>query len=364
MLNNVILIVIGSFKTGGAERMAINTGEQLRKQGFEIHYALQRGIFELPHNIESHFIHVFNNNINRNKYIVHLRSIIGLFLLNLKLLPNAIIGFTYYSSFISTFTFHPRIIGRFDANPYIIPRKLRHRIANYMVLWPFVRKIVVPSIGLKDQISSFHPKYKNKFVSIHNSIDESSILSDSNEDVKVPFERYIIGIGRLKKLKNFELLLQAYAQSGLVEDFGLVIVGDGEWKEQLISLSRSLKIEEKVFFTGNVKNPFPIIRKAHVLVNTSNAESFCNVIVEAFCLSVPVIATDCDFGPREIIGDSNAGVLVPINNIEFLIKELNDVCLNEGRHEGMKKHTYKVVNKFLPSSIGKVWEDLFVQLAK
>ena len=43
-----VLIIIGSFKMGGAERMSINTGEELVRRGFDVHFIVQRPIFEIP----------------------------------------------------------------------------------------------------------------------------------------------------------------------------------------------------------------------------------------------------------------------------------------------------------------------------
>src|SRR5688572_21906624 len=105
MRSMVGMIVIGSFKIGGAERMAINVGEELRRNGFDIHYALQRPIFEIPNSIDPSKIHLLSKTPGGHKLIFHLRNLIGVFVLRMKLNPRFVIGFTYFSSFLSCFTF-------------------------------------------------------------------------------------------------------------------------------------------------------------------------------------------------------------------------------------------------------------------
>jgi len=72
-------------------------------------------------------------------------------------------------------------------------------------------------------------------------------------------------------------------------------------KKKLIELCKCLKVEEKVLFLGYQTNPFKFFKKADVYVLSSVFEGFPNALVEAMAVGLPVIATDCSSGPREIL---------------------------------------------------------------
>ena len=94
---------------------------------------------------------------------------------------------------------------------------------------------------------------------------------------------------------------------------GLIIMGDGTFDEYR-KLAQGLGIGEHVFFTGVMKKPFPLLKKASAYALTSSMEGFPNALVEAMALGVPAIASDCMTGPAEIIHtkDGDAGVLLPV----------------------------------------------------
>jgi glycosyltransferase involved in cell wall biosynthesis len=89
-----------------------------------------------------------------------------------------------------------------------------------------------------------------------------------------------------------------------------VILGEGEEREGLEELARSLGITDRVLFAGFRENPYAFIMHSALFVHASLTESFALVIVEAMASGAAVIATDCPTGPREIVTDGMNGVLV------------------------------------------------------
>ena len=81
----------------------------------------------------------------------------------------------------------------------------------------------------------------------------------------------------------------------------------GELKKELYDYSQSLGLKENIIFTGYLKNPFNIMKKADVLLLTSTYEGFSNVILESR-MNVPVVATNSAGGNKEIIIDNKKWV--------------------------------------------------------
>ena len=364
MKNTVGMIVIGSFKFGGAERMAINIGEELRRNGFDIHYALQKPIFEIPNTIDPNKIHLLSKTTGGHKLLFHLRNVIGVFALRMRLKPQFVIGFTYFSSFLSCFTLSPRVLGRFDINPYVPNkknRKLRTRIGTFVAKWPFVRKIIVPSYGLGNELKKMNPTFDKKIAVIHNSIDFQQIetlgRAENPLGKSIP-KPYISAMGRLTHQKNYDLLLRAYARSTISQRMNLVIIGDGNLKAPLMATVHELSLKDKVNFAGFLSNPFPVIKDSEFFINSSDFESFCNVILEALCLMTPVIASDCPFGPSEIIVSGRNGLMFEPNNEGELTSILDRIDSGEIDLSLLRGKGIDSVKRFELGKIGMEWVKL------
>jgi glycosyltransferase involved in cell wall biosynthesis len=93
-----------------------------------------------------------------------------------------------------------------------------------------------------------------------------------------------------------------------------MFLGDGEERGNLEALARELGVEANVLFAGNVPNPLPYMRRAAVLVLSSIWEALPTVLIEGLAAGVPIVATDCPVGPREILMDGAYGTLVPVGD--------------------------------------------------
>ena len=68
---------------------------------------------------------------------------------------------------------------------------------------------------------------------------------------KINNEKFILGIGRLTKQKNFTLLLNFFDKlSKKYPEYKLYILGDGEDKTTLINMINKYKLNSKVFLLG------------------------------------------------------------------------------------------------------------------
>ncbi len=152
-----------------------------------------------------------------------------------------------------------------------------------------------------------------KAVTLQNPFDIKEVkMLSGREEAELPWKegRILISMGREDSVKGFWHLLKSFALvHEKLSDTRLMIIGKGEF-EPYKELAEKLGVNEDVFFTGLKKNPYPYLKKGTLYVLTSYYEGFPNAMVEAMSMGLPVIATDCKTGPREILED-RYGILIP-----------------------------------------------------
>ena len=113
-----------------------------------------------------------------------------------------------------------------------------------------------------------------------------------------------VSMGREDEVKGFWHLLKAFRRvSESLPDAKLAVIGEGSF-EKYKALARDLQIEERIWFTGLKKNPFPYLAKGKAYVLSSISEGLPNALVEALSLSLPVISVNCLSGPAEILHEN------------------------------------------------------------
>ncbi|MDB5701428.1 MAG: hypothetical protein JWL66_1627 [Sphingomonadales bacterium] len=128
-----------------------------------------------------------------------------------------------------------------------------------------------------------------------------------------------ISIGRLARQKGHDILIDAFAKVlATCHGARLVIVGDGQEFGALDAQIDRLGIRDHVLLAGKISNPEAELASADCFVSASRWEGFGVAIVEAMSAGLPVIATDCDFGPRDLIDSPEKGWIVPVGDIDAL----------------------------------------------
>lgn len=143
---------------------------------------------------------------------------------------------------------------------------------------------------------------------IYNYVDKQGIIekarNDLDEEIKsfVGNSKVILNVGRLDEQKNqSELIVQFAKLLKIRKDLKLIILGSGPLKESLQNQIDELNIQEYAKIIPFYSNPFPFYRVADIYASTSDFEGLSNVLMEAMCLRVPIVATDCLAGTRELI---------------------------------------------------------------
>ncbi len=138
----------------------------------------------------------------------------------------------------------------------------------------------------------------------------------------------ILGIGRLTKQKNFELLINAFALVRANRPAKLIILGDGSRKKKLYKQAEKLGVVEDVDLPGFNPNPYSMLHHASLFVLSSNWEGSPNALTEALAVGCPAISTDCPSGPGETLQEGKYGPLVPMNDNKAMAGAIMEVLDN------------------------------------
>ncbi len=128
----------------------------------------------------------------------------------------------------------------------------------------------------------------------------------------------ILGVGRLQQQKDFPTLVRAFALVRKERPCRLVILGDGGGRAVLLNLIEGLGLASDVDLPGFQTNPYPFLARAALFALSSAWEGSPNALTEAMALGVPVVATDCPSGPRELLDGGRFGPLVPVGDVPAL----------------------------------------------
>lgn len=190
-------------------------------------------------------------------------------------------------------------IGRYDPEGLLLKLILK-------LISKLSDRVVVVSELMRNSLISHYCVSSQSVITIYNGYDLEQI-SEAASSGQVPEilsgRRYIVSVGTLRRVKRFDHLIRAFTAMHSSGDVALVIAGDDPngIRQELLSLASELGVADRVVILPFQENPFPLMRGAETFVLSSESEGFPNVLVEAMSLGLPVVATDCKSGPREII---------------------------------------------------------------
>lgn len=218
-------------------------------------------------------------------------------------------------------------------------------------------KIVTICEAMKESTEKLYPFLKDKIVRIYNPFNFERIIENSkervNEKLKEYYEKdFIVSVMRLTdNSKDFDTLILGFKlakERGVKEK--LYILGEGPDREKIEEKIKKEGMENEIILLGNIKNPYPWIKKAKMLVHSSKFEGFGLVLVEGLILNKIVISSDCPIGPKEILENGEIGYLYNVGDFrklgELIVKNLenSDIDLDSIR-ERILKYSKDIVIK-------------------
>ncbi len=175
-----------------------------------------------------------------------------------------------------------------------------------------------------------------------------------------PGRKLVVSMGRLRHFKGFDVLLEAFSRvSAQHPEWNLLILGDGPERPILDERVSVLGLEDRVHLPGNQRNPFAILERCHVFALASRFEGFGNAIVEAMACGLPVVVTDCESGPRDIVTDGQNGLLVPVDDPDALAAGLERLMGSAELRRELAGRGAEHARRYRAEVILKEWYRLF-----
>ena len=185
---------------------------------------------------------------------------------------------------------------------------LCHEDYQVRALYDMADSVVSVAEGVKYDLIDSYGIDKDRIKTIYNFIDQEDIRKKADLEEQIDRKDFLEGhklavnIGRLEKQKDQKRLIRAFAHLAQERnDVRLLIIGSGSLEKELTDLIDGLGAGDYIKILPYCKNPFPYLKKASVFILTSKTEGLPNVVLEAMCLGIPIVAVDCIAGPRELL---------------------------------------------------------------
>lgn len=241
------------------------------------------------------------------------------------------------------------------------------------LLWPFLFSrmdgVVAPVPSIANQTADIAGLTSSDIDIIPNPVVTGDILAAGTrqpdhqwfkDDVPI-----IVAVGRQTRQKDFSTLLRAHAHLLDSREVRLIVPGKTDERTgDLLELRDELDLTHSVDFPGFVDNPYAYMESADVFVLSSAWEGPGHVLIEALALGTPVVSTDCPSGPREILDDGAAGVLIPVGDSETMAAEISRLLDNEELRERYSRAGRRAATQFFADPAGARYLALCKNLAR
>lgn len=193
--------------------------------------------------------------------------------------------------------------------------------------YPRANGVVAVSVGVADDLAHYLHLPASRVHTIYSPIITTQLRTLASEPLDHPWFQpgappVVLSTGRLAPHKDFPTLLRAFALARRDMSIRLMILGEGNAREDLEQLAESLGIREHVEFPGFVANPFAFMTHAGLFVLSSRVEGLPGALIQAIACGCPAVSTDCPSGPREVLHQGLYGELIPVGDHEALARAI------------------------------------------
>ena len=359
--NLKIMFATETLAMGGAERVLSELANYFAEQGHELSILLcAKNIIEYDLNRNINIIPVCNELIQSKLHINKIYKFMKIRKAVKKAAPDIVI------SFFSPLRFHVSISLLFTKYRTIEcegsdPRRI---IGNKKIkLFQIVGSRHHGSVCFQTGAAmDYYPRHIKKKA----AVIPNPLKSNLPERYKGKRSKKIVAVGRLVKIKNYKLLINAFSKfDKLYPGYKLHIYGQGPENNKLAEQTAKLNISDKVKFMGVKKNVHEEIVDASAYILTSDMEGMPNSLWEAMAIGLPCISSDCSGGsPLSLIVHGENGFIFPSGNEDKLLDCMKELIPNKQLVERFSRNSVKTRKDFELSKIAQMWLDLILRTIK
>lgn len=303
-----IILVIDRIVTGGAERILVDYYHYLEKKGHNPYVFALSGNKEQSKWTEGLRITYGAPEDENNLIKKALQQISLLFKLRKlveKVKPDGIFSFLEKSNLLTVAVSAPKVRKVVSVHNVLsiqyqkIHNKLVRKILYKMiqVAYNHCLHVVVVSKQVKDDlVENFGVKSENISI-VNNFVDKTQILEKAREYIDDfifnPTKKYVLNVGRFSTQKAQWKLIKAFSiyLKKSRTDVELILMGAGDFAEELVNLSKSLNVFTKVHVLPFNTNPYKYMAKAHLFALSSVYEGFPIVLAEVSSMRIPFVGS-------------------------------------------------------------------------
>lgn len=366
MKAKLLSLFIPSFETGGVENNVILYSQILVESGYKVDIVYTRAnnkkLEILDNRVDKIQIKpIFNIPFIHPRLVDSINILIGYYKY-LRQNKKEIIVLSFQNSIVAILLckiLNIKVIVRVANHPNIVnvDRTLMTRFSNFLknYLYRFATLVITNSLTTSKQIE-LNTRARTK--TIYNPSFSPQIIKMSN----IPLEdeiflniktKKIVAVGRLVKQKNFELLIKAFKIVLESIDSHLIIIGEGEKKDELLQVVDKLDLSYKVYLAGFKSNPHNYVKNSDLFVLSSLYEGLPNSLIEAIAVGTPAVSMNCLSGPSEILLNGEGGDLVEAENVEELAKNIIKNLSDEEYAKAKQKIAYENLYRFSYNEVKK-----------
>jgi glycosyltransferase involved in cell wall biosynthesis len=230
--------------------------------------------------------------------------------------------------------------------------------SNHRWLYPFMERKADAVVCLTKGDAMNYPKARRVEV-IPNFTDVVNMDSPKSSSS----QNSCLFVGRLSPQKDpLRLLCMWKDIVAKHRNWVLDIYGTGELEERVRAEIARLGIDNSVKMHGYTKDMAQVYAGAEMLLLCSHTEGLPMVVMEAMRYGLPVVSTDCQYGPADMIENGKNGFLVPQNDDEAFVNAVSALMGDEALRKRMGERARKTSARYSREAIVERWKKMFLEL--